>query len=248
MFTRCQGCHTVHPVNAALLAQGDGRYRCAKCNKTGNALESLFDTWPEPGRQPTPRGDMPLLGVALSLDPHGEAEAAPEDSDAADAPKQSHRLKLQRTVWITAAAVLALIIALNLASFYRKPIMDWPALQSTLVRLGIKQAPAVPPFSDLSRIELISREMKPHPARPGVLLLSATMVNRAERTQSYPNIDITLLDHRNRRVSRQLFSPADYLTRSSELRRGMLPNAYLSFSIEMLDPGEQAVGFELQFR
>ena len=43
MYTRCPGCHTVHPVNAALLASGGGRYRCGKCNKVNNALEALFD-------------------------------------------------------------------------------------------------------------------------------------------------------------------------------------------------------------
>ena len=56
MFTRCPGCHTVHPVNAALLARGGGRYRCGKCNRAGNALDALFDDWPEAGEAPPAAG------------------------------------------------------------------------------------------------------------------------------------------------------------------------------------------------
>ena len=56
MYTRCPACHTVHPVNASLLAQGGGKYRCGKCNKSANALESLFDEWPEPGDKPPGAG------------------------------------------------------------------------------------------------------------------------------------------------------------------------------------------------
>ena len=248
MFTRCQGCHTVYPVNAALLAQGGGRFRCAKCSKKGNALDALFDSWPEAGQRPPPPGEPPVLGAALTLDPPAAPDAGQEGEEGGKTSARRGKNHLHRIVWVAGALVLAVVITLNLASFFRQPILDHPGLQSLLVSLGIKQPPAEPPFSDLSRIELVSREMKAHPARPGVLVLTATMVNRAERTQSYPDVDITLLDRRNRRVERQLFSPADYLTRSSELRRGMLPNAYLTFSIEMLDPGEQAVGFELQFR
>jgi hypothetical protein len=83
--------------------------------------------------------------------------------------------------------------------------------------------------------------------RQGVLLLTATIVNRAAQNQGYPDIEVTLLDIRGRQLARQLFKPGDYLSRSAQLRDGMTPQAYLTFSLEMLDPGDEAVGFELQF-
>ena len=65
MYTRCKGCHTVHPVNASLLARAGGKFRCGKCNKTGNALEALFDEWPEAGEKPPKTGPIPNLGLAI---------------------------------------------------------------------------------------------------------------------------------------------------------------------------------------
>jgi len=139
------------------------------------------------------------------------------------------------------------VIALDLADFFQQPLLDRAQVDSTLIRLGIKEAPPEKPFRDPERIELVSREMRPHPLRPNVLLLTATIVNRASRSQPYPDIDVSLLDSRGRKLTHQLFSPGDYLKRSSELRNGMAPDAYLTLSLELLDPGKDAAGFELLF-
>ncbi|HLF32411.1 MAG TPA: zinc-ribbon and DUF3426 domain-containing protein [Xanthomonadales bacterium] len=254
MFTRCQACHTVHPLNAALLAQGGGKYRCAKCKKVGNALEALFDEWPDASQAGAPPGQLPELGGSLALGPFNPAvastdgvmpEAGPDAATESGSPGRKYLLRIS---WIAAALALAAVIGLGFADFFQRPVLDHPLVQTALIKLGVKQTPAVAPFRDREQIELLSRELKPHRLRPGVLLLTATIVNRAPRSQSYPDIDVTLLDSRGRRLTRQLFSPGDYLSRSSELRSGMTPNAYLTFSLEMLDPGQEAAGFELQFR
>ena len=67
MHFRCPACSTVHPLNAAVLAQGGGKVRCGKCNATANALDSLFDDWPGPGQKPAARGELPVLGQAIDL-------------------------------------------------------------------------------------------------------------------------------------------------------------------------------------
>ncbi len=232
----------MHPVNAAMLAQGGGKYRCGKCHKIGNALEALFDEWPQARQQGARPGDLPELGLALSLGPGKEPPATPEEADSPQGKP------LQRAAWIIAAVVLSVIITLNLARFLQQPLTDTPWLQSTLVRLGVRQAPLQAPFRALDQIKLISRELKAHPFRPGVLLLTATIVNRAAHSQAYPDIDVTLLDIHSRQLARQLFKPADYLPNGSDLRSGMTPQAFLTLSLEMPDPGDGATGFELQFR
>lgn len=250
MFTRCPACHTVHPVNAALLARAGGKYRCGKCQKVGNALEALFDAWPEANEPGTPPGALPELGGLLAVargqaagEPGAEA-AVPDLTAPAWSPARKYLL---RGAWITAAAALAVIIALDLADFFDQPLLDRARLDSTFIRLGLKEAPPEKPFRDPEQIELVSREMRPHPLRPNVLLLTATIVNRASRSQPYPDIDVALLDSRGRKLTHQLFSPGDYLKRSSDLRGGMAPDAYLTLSLELLDPGKDAAGFELLF-
>ncbi len=237
-----------------MLAQGSGRYRCGKCQKVCNALESLFDEWPQAKQQGTRPGDLPVLGINLTLDPASESPGAEGGQSEGEEPlseaatdEQSGR-PWQRYLLAGAALLLACIIALNLASFFQQPVTGQTRFQSTLVRLGLKQAPPEKPFRALDRIEVLSRELKPHRYRPGVLVLNATIVNRAKRVQPYPQIEVTLRDAQNRQLSRQLFEPGDYLSRSSELRSGMQPQAYMALSLEMPDPGDGAVGFELRFR
>lgn len=233
----------MHPVNAAVLAQGGGKYRCGKCHKTANALEALFDEWPQARQQGAPAGDLPELGLALSLGAGNQSQPR-TTSEQTDLPPTK---PLQRAAWIIAAVVLAGVMTLNLARFLQQPLIDMPWLQSALVKLGVRQAPAQVPFRALDQIKLLSRELKAHPSRPGLLLLTATIVNRARHSQAYPDIEVSLLDTHSRQLAHQLFKPADYLTPGSDLRNGMIPQAYLSLSLEMPDPGEEASGFEVQF-
>lgn len=254
MYTRCLGCHTVHPVNAVLLAQGSGKYRCGKCKKVGNALEALFDEWPQAKQQGARPGNMPELGLALAPNPASEPGTAPEDSDLSGEFLSSEKAvtqfgrRLLPALWVSATLVLTAVISLSLASFFQQPILDHPQLQEIWVKLGLKKAPPKQPFRALDQIELLSRELVAHPTRPGTLLLTASMVNRAEVGQVYPDINVILLDINGRQLVQKVFKPRDYLPDSAELRRGMTPQAYLSFSLEIPDPGNGAVGFELQFR
>lgn len=251
MYTRCQACHTVHPVNAALLARGGGKYRCGKCHKVNNALEALFDEWPQASQQGTPPGELPELGLALSLGPDAGTTDRPDGTDTSAETNGGGTAgppatkSLPRMLWISAAVILMIVITLNLNGFFRQTTPGFVWLQPALVWLGLRQEP---PFRALDQIQLLNRELKADPSRPGVLVLSATVVNRAGRNQAYPDIDVTLLDIHNQRLTHRLFKPRDYLPAGSELSAGMRPEAQLSFTLEMPDPGKDAVGFEVQFR
>ncbi len=252
MYTRCQGCHTVHPVNAVLLSRAKGQYRCGRCKKLANALDALFDEWPSAGEVPAPTGEPPILGGAIALE-QPEAPATPDTEEAplpdptnlsASARKAGPWLRVS---WIAAGLVLLVGSAYWVGSYFGYINIDRETVDRSLVSLGVKDAPPAAPFRDTGSIELVSREMLSHPSRPRVLLLNATIVNRARQPQPYPEIQVKLFNLDNEVISERRFRPTDYLTSTSTLRDGMTPDAYLRFSLEMLDPGERAVGFELEF-
>jgi len=254
MFTRCKDCHTVHPVSAALLAQGGGKYRCGKCNKVGNALESLFDEWPGAGDQPGSVGDLPVLGLSLDLEQARKSRQNPEQaalSGDAEAGAENDRQtgsKMLRFAWIAAAIAIVIISAIKLSEFNGQPLPGHQLVRSTMVRLGLQEPIAAEPFRDLSSIHLVSRELKSHPGRTDMLRLTATIVNRAKEKQAYPTLDVILLDADGQPVTSKSFAPSDYLEGGSSSVSGMTPEAFLFLVLDLEDPGNQAVGFELQFR
>jgi predicted Zn finger-like uncharacterized protein len=230
VFTRCPGCHTVHPVNAALLAVGGGRYRCGKCNKVSNALESLFDEWPRSGSQATAPGDVPVLGLALDLEAAAKARRDPEGADldettdAASKKVGSRAPWRLRAAWICGALLVLAAVAWKWVEFRNEPVRD------------------------LDQVHLVSRELTSHPVLSGHLRLSATIVNRADRAQPYPDIEVTLLDASGNTVLSRRFTPDDYLDPERAPGAAMAPQAYLPLTLDMEDPGSEAVGFELEFK
>ena len=252
MFTRCPACHTVHPVNAALLARGRGKYRCSKCNKVANALLALFDDWPQPGQSPPAIGDLPVLGQNLDLDQARAARLEPEDSrltgdDAPAEPAPRRGKPWLRLAWVAGALMVTLAIVFQWAEFQGRPILEQSAIQDALVTAGLKEAPRREVYRDLDLIHLVSRELASHPERPDMLRLSATIVNRAPKRQPYPRLEVILFDAAGETLATHDFEPGDYLAGGPGARPGMSPQAYLPLTLDLADPGTEAVGFELNF-
>jgi predicted Zn finger-like uncharacterized protein len=247
MYTRCIACHTVHPVNAALLARGAGKYRCGKCNTLNNALESLFDSWPDAGTAPPQAGSVPTFGLNLDLE-GARQDAVFADQEPADLSATSGKRGIPRTAWIAVTVLLVLATAFNFAHFFRQPLMDNPQLQRGLVKVGLQEEPPEAGMPDLDLIELVSSEMRSHPGQLGALQLSATITNRARVKQAYPELEVVLLDSLGQPLASRVFEPSDYLAQGAEASRGMAPGAYLPLVLNLADPGQQAVGFELKIR
>jgi predicted Zn finger-like uncharacterized protein len=252
MYTRCPECGTVHPVNAALLAQAGGRYRCGKCKQDANALEFLFDEWPEADQHPVEQGDLPVLGLTIDLDEARQArldpEAEPSSPGGDDDPgRESGANVLLRISWIAGAVIVLSVVAFGLSDFLGQPLVNTAPIETTLVDLGIAEAEPSIPFRDLERIHLVSRELRSLSGQPGTLRLTATIVNRAPKSQPFPSIEVRLLNSKGLTLNSHFFEPQDYLAQGSMRGAGMAPQAYLPLTLDLDDPGEKAVGFELTF-
>lgn len=253
MYTRCTACHTVHPVNASLLSRGHGEYRCGKCNKSGNALDSLFDEWPAAGAHPEPAGDIPVLGMPIDLEearltrlePDEAALSGKKEEPGDSRPGQKRGL---RAVWVLAALFITVFVTVKLADFYEKPLLELALVQSMKSRLGLQETAVNQPFRDLSKIHLVSRELTSHPFQAETLRLTATIVNRAEMVQPYPDLEVILLDADGGQLTRLHFNPSQYLADGNNRESGMTPQAFLPFTLDLPDPGKEAVGFELDFQ
>jgi hypothetical protein len=114
-------------------------------------------------------------------------------------------------------------------------------------KISVPSACELPPRVDLSRIELVDRDVRQHPQVAGALLINATLVNRAAFTQPYPVLAITFSNPSGTPVAARRFNPAEYLGKQADTEAGMPTDTPLRVVLEIADPGEDAVSFQFEF-
>jgi len=102
------------------------------------------------------------------------------------------------------------------------------------------------------KIELISRNVYSHPNEKNALMVNVTMKNTADFAQPFPIMQVNFSDVRGGDVAARRFLPAEYLPEEiqsddSEPLILFEPGTNLTFSMEIKDPGKQAMTYEFNF-
>ncbi|HJU27105.1 MAG TPA: zinc-ribbon and DUF3426 domain-containing protein [Rhodanobacteraceae bacterium] len=260
MYTQCPECLSVYALDAAVLAQGHGSVRCAHCTMVFDALPSLSETLPPgpftglPARPPS--AEPPLLVQPIFRPMPDLAAEAPDDADAEPqpgpvmpnfvrprtTPVPTHSLR-----WIIGCAALAVLLIGQLAWANRGALASDPGTRSILARVCAALSCTLPPIKDVSRLTLLSRDIRPHPSVPGALIISATVRNDADFTQPYPVIRIALSDLDGNAIAMRRFRPAEYVSDPQTRAAGLPPDGTVAAVFEVEDPGRNAVAFEFGF-
>jgi predicted Zn finger-like uncharacterized protein len=244
MYTRCPKCETVLSLNAASLAHTRGLVQCGQCSRTFSALSFLFDEWPS-GRAQAPAEGPDVVPPVLrrSIKPAGVTDNSALQSGKPDDTKG----KSKRLTWGLATALLLVLTIANITWTFRKPLSGNPAISDLMEETDLLPIEQDGLLKDPVKIQLVSRDMHTHPTRSGILVLSLTFVNLAQRNQVFPELEVTLLDATNQPVARRRLQPTDYLRPGADLAAGLAADVYLPVLLELGDPGVQAVGFEIRF-
>ncbi len=169
-------------------------------------------------------------GPALAADAFNQPPARPAPS----------RAPLQ---WVAAVA-LALALAAQLIHHERETLIDKPIIGSPLAGLYSAFGAPIEPRWNLGDYEVRQWGSASEEA-PGELRLRASIVNHAGRGQPYPLLRVLLEDRFGGTVARREFRPAEYLPGHSRPRGPLSPGARADADLRIADPGNQAVGFEL---
>jgi hypothetical protein len=78
-------------------------------------------------------------------------------------------------------------------------------------------------------------------------MIKASMANRATFEQSYPIIQISLGNIKGQTIAMRSFGANEYLDNKQPHPERMPIDKPVSIQIEILDPGEKALGFEFEF-
>ena len=196
-----------------------------------------------------PAGD--LIASFFETDPkfHQASEPAMVASPRAQGrPISLNSWSFSTSAWVIAILVLTLLIFAQYSYFMRNELARVASFRPWLETLCSIANCELPMLRDISRISLVSRDMRSHPTRPKALLVRATAVNEASFIQPFPELRLMLSDLNGTILASRQFRPTEYInTDTVDIAAGMLPQTHYDFQLEMVDANRNAVSFEFQF-
>jgi hypothetical protein len=156
---------------------------------------------------------------------------------------------------VTAAALalsaLLLIVLLAQLAFYNRSnlIQRYPALTPFAQQVCAQFGCDIELPRDVSRVVVVSRDVRSHPSVSGALLITATINNEAAFAQPCPEVELSLFDLTGTLVAQRRFSPEEYLDDAPQpgTVSMMQPNKPVRLRLEVRDPGQHAINYEFTF-
>lgn len=272
MQTQCPHCQTLFHLTREQLHMAEGLVRCGVCKEVYNAL----DTPPAPddrllaaGEQDIPAISNPPAQSDASTAKPQQAQT-PEADDAFDLfqpepeteetlsfnsviPDEIRRQATQQSstlsslLWSLAILFLAFTLVAEYVWFNRNKLIQLPQARPWVKRICELTDCELAALSDPSQIKLLSRKVYTHPNQKHALMINITMVNHASFIQPYPDMLIKFSDIRGHVVASRRFQPEQYLHRSRSQLPLLKPDIPVSFTMEVEDPGKNAMTYEFDF-
>lgn len=189
-----------------------------------------------------------------------DVAVAPADGDFVDAahaepPDPAHVYVRPRARWYAhvglwwtcGCLLLALTLAAQLAWSQRAALFRNPQTRPWVAQVCSNLPCHLPLIRDVSRLELVSRDIRPDPVTAGALVITATLRNTAAFPQPWPLVVVELSDIDGNPVAMRRFRPTEYMPDPARRAAGITPGATVAVAFEVADPGKRAVNFQFGF-
>ena len=246
LYTRCPGCKTIFRVMESQLALREGQVRCGHCRTVFNGRENLISLAPiddgVPEYDELAQGPPTVtLRSARALDPPppepmdevrkpdepDEREVDYENRFAWDKrkPERSHSV-----LYAVLVPVLVLALVLQALFHFRDAIAaNWPGTKPVLTKACALARCSIHPLSDIDALTIDASDLQRDQAHQGLLILTATLRNRARYAIGFPDLELTLTGTQEASgkvptVARRVLAPADYAGGTTDVGAGLPPN------------------------
>ncbi|MBA3903673.1 MAG: hypothetical protein C0522_08380 [Rhodocyclaceae bacterium] len=260
MFTRCPSCGTAFRVTPEQLKARAGKVRCGHCNAVFNALDTLEDAQPAAptaAESIAATAGQPPRAVAENTPAEPVEEPAPpavtgpeaesgEISGGTDAAPQARPSRRRAFAWSLATlAMLALLGAQAAYVFRAELVLLEPDLRPALEEMCAALDCDIPLPHKAELVSIETSDLHPDPKQKNLLVLAATLKNRAPFAQAYPHLELTLTDTRDQPLARRVFAPADYLAQEAGIKAGFAANGDLAVNLWLDAASVAATGYRL---
>ena len=130
-----------------------------------------------------------------------------------------------RALYVGAIPVLVIALAAQAIFHFRDAIAaHWPSTRPALGAMCRVAGCVVRPLRDIAALAIDASDLQADPAHRGLLILSATLRNRAGYAVAYPYLELTLTDSTDQVVVRRALPPGEYAGGTADLGTGIVPN------------------------
>jgi predicted Zn finger-like uncharacterized protein len=151
-----------------------------------------------------------------------------------------------RAVYAAAILVLVLAVVLQGVLEFRDALAAHvPATRTLLANACRALSCTIEPLRDAAALSIDASDLQADPAHRGLLLLSATLRNRAAHAIAFPHLELTLTDSTDRIVARRAFAPAEYAGGTADLHQGIAANAERLVKLFIDASATQQAGYRL---
>ena len=148
--------------------------------------------------------------------------------------------------WLLGALLLLLILLAQAAYHYRSAItLLFPETKPYAGALCASLGCELPLPRRIELMSIEASDLQADTTNPNVMVLSATLKNRAIFNQQHPLLELTLTDAQDQPVVRRVLAPQDYLGKAVNTQTGFAANTETAIKVFIEGSQVKATGYRL---
>ncbi len=193
---------------------------------------------------PPARAAEPPRTPAATVAQPPDLPLPPPESSAASSAARSARARLT-LAWTGGVVLMALLLAVQIVNHRRDALAINPRLNRPLASLYGALGVSLVPHWDLHAYDIRQLGARVAPGGVSSITVGASVRNLGPRPQPLPLLRVTLQDRFGNRIASRDVQPREYLPASVAATSLLAPDQRVDAEIAFVDPGSNAVGFEL---
>ena len=152
----------------------------------------------------------------------------------------------RRWFWLLGALLSLLVLLAQAAYYYRSAIIVlFPESKLFATALCAKLGCELPLPRRIELMSIEASDLQADTTNSNVMVLSATLKNRAIFSQQLPLLELTLTDAQDQPVVRRVLAPQDYIGKAANVQAGFAANAEIAIKVFIEGSQVKATGYRL---